>query len=177
MNKLIGLSILVLGLSNIVSRTNVVFGIGGFLLSSYLHEYQGINIFNKYYFKSTSEISKRPEDSKSKRSEDSKSKRPKPVSRKKELVVIDNHRHIINGFYNHAVINNTTEYSYHPVYINGKRNLLDKYCENVIGVSIIDYAKSSSPNSITDDAIITDIIGIGGVDIFNRGEINNKKEN
>jgi hypothetical protein len=181
MNKILGISILVLSTLNATSKSNVAFGIGGFLLASYLHEYKGFKVFDKFKFKKPY-VSKEEKPSFEIKLNQPASCMDKGVkypfiSRKKELMIVDDHRHIVNKFYKSAVVENSTKYTYHPVYINGEKNVLSEYCDTVIGVSVIDNLKTGSSDNISDAAIITDIVGVGGIDRFNRGEIDNKKEN
>lgn len=62
-------------------------------------------------------------------------------------------------------------YFLHPVYINEEKNMAHAYNNKVIGVAINDryFKHSGKPNNITDQAIITSIVDVGGIDEFNRG--------
>lgn len=90
------------------------------------------------------------------------------ISIQEELIIIDNHRDIIGEFYNDAVKQNKTKYTYHPLYINNKKYPLDVYSDNVIGLEVVD---SKYDEKLSNTAIITDIIDVGGVDIYNRNKI------
>jgi len=94
------------------------------------------------------------------------------ISRKEELTIMDQHRDIIGELYNEVVKNNTTEYTYHPLYINNTKNALDAFSDKAIGVEIIDPGYTDK--TLSKGAVITDIIDVGGLDVYNRNIIDIK---
>ncbi len=65
-------------------------------------------------------------------------------------------------------------YFLHPVYINEEKNMAHAYNNKVIGVAINDkcfkhFKHPRNSNNLTDQAIITAIVDVGGIDEFNRG--------
>ena len=155
----------------------IAFSAIGFLFSSYLHSYKGFNlkILNeKLKNILNSKISPLSGRDPIYNVEQTLSHN-ECISIHDELVIIDNHRDVISKCYKQAVKENNTDYIYYPLYINNKRYPLVTFSKNVIGLEIIDPKFIEDSMMLSDDAIITDIIDVGGMDLHNRNEIDRKK--
>ena len=95
------------------------------------------------------------------------------ISRHEERKILFNYENLVNKLYYDAVRDvNRDNYNLRPLYI-GTRSLIDEHYtfdKNIIGVRISDDKFNFEGKRPSLDAIITEIIDIGGVDIYGRGK-------
>jgi hypothetical protein len=95
------------------------------------------------------------------------------ISRHEERKILFNYENLVNKLYYDAVRDvNRDNYNLRPLYI-GTRSLINEYYifdKNIIGVRISDDKFDIVSKRPSLDAIITEIIDIGGIDIYGRGK-------
>jgi hypothetical protein len=95
------------------------------------------------------------------------------IPRHEERKILFNYENLVNKLYYDALKDvNRDNYNLRPLYI-GTRSLIDEHYtfdKNVIGVRISDDQFDIESKRPSSSAIITEIIDIGGVDIYGRGK-------
>lgn len=97
----------------------------------------------------------------------------KRLSRADELDIIHNFEYIVGkGYYESRELVEGEGYSLHPIYVNDedKQEAL-LYSGSVLGVKVRDPCYSPSMKILSPQAVITEIVDVGGQDPHNRGEI------
>jgi len=92
----------------------------------------------------------------------------KKLSRADELDIIRSFEHIKGqNYWNALGFVEEQGYALHPVYINGEKFPADLYSGTTLGVAVKD--PNFEGEKISEVALITDIVDVGGKDQYNRG--------
>ena len=112
--------------------------------------------------------------------EHSEKSRTVVLSRREELDILDRYRSNEGSKFNRVDHLLGKEYKLHAIYINDMpKSTLLGYSNKVIGVRVKDPNYDALSGEFSSEAVITDLIDVGGQDRYNRGQVlshRNKKE-